>query len=193
MSFETYDFDNDPAFASGLQSILSSLQSQGLPQDVIASKVSDAKRFYYQKYVVSVAPASPPSSDVHSSVPPPAQLVSNGNQPTYLSHVQQVQPSDSLNPKDVDSTTLNNNDTSTSSDSSSSSSPTYPKSFAEICELVARGEPIPGIRLIPTTVHDRSLASVPQLAPRLKPWEIAAATVSSDVANSVDPNAFQTE
>ncbi|KAI8608793.1 hypothetical protein BC830DRAFT_1174119 [Chytriomyces sp. MP71] len=54
-----------------------------------------------------------------------------------------------------------------------SSQPAYPKTFAEICASVARGEPVAGIRLIPTTVHDRELASAPRAAMRRKPWEAA--------------------
>ncbi|KAL2916673.1 hypothetical protein HK105_203787 [Polyrhizophydium stewartii] len=48
----------------------------------------------------------------------------------------------------------------------------YSLSFQEIAEKVARGEPIPGIRQIPATVHDH--ASLASLAPRRKPWEQAA-------------------
>ena len=45
-----------------------------------------------------------------------------------------------------------------------------PASFAEICELIAEGKPIPGIKDIPDTVLEgQSTAS--QAAKRTKPWE----------------------
>lgn len=50
--------------------------------------------------------------------------------------------------------------------------PQYPKSFQEICELVAQGKPIPGMRIIPNTVLDPSIASESTLKPRKKLWEV---------------------
>jgi hypothetical protein len=45
-----------------------------------------------------------------------------------------------------------------------------PASFAEICDLIAEGKPIPGIKDIPDTVLEgQSTAS--QAAKRTKPWE----------------------
>lgn len=45
-----------------------------------------------------------------------------------------------------------------------------PASFAEICELIAEGKPIPGIKDIPDTVLEGQ-ASESQAAQRKKPWE----------------------
>lgn len=59
---------------------------------------------------------------------------------------------------------------SPSANTPSLSEPTYPSSFAHIVELIATGQPIPGIQEIPDTVltgHDISS----EKPPRRKPWE----------------------
>jgi hypothetical protein len=49
----------------------------------------------------------------------------------------------------------------------------YPKSFAEIVELITTGKPIPGIKEIPDTILEAP--KVQATAPvRKKPWELAA-------------------
>lgn len=51
-----------------------------------------------------------------------------------------------------------------------------PASFAEICDLIAEGKPIPGIKDIPDTVLEgQSTAS--QAQKRTKPWEKAGGNV----------------
>lgn len=45
-----------------------------------------------------------------------------------------------------------------------------PASFAEICELIAKGKPIPGIKDIPDTILEGQ-ASESQTEKRKKPWE----------------------
>lgn len=51
-----------------------------------------------------------------------------------------------------------------------------PASFAEICELIAEGKPIPGIKDIPDTVLEGQ-STVSQAAKRTKPWEKAGGSV----------------
>ncbi|ORY04204.1 hypothetical protein K493DRAFT_57368 [Basidiobolus meristosporus CBS 931.73] len=50
--------------------------------------------------------------------------------------------------------------------------PEYPKSFQEICELIASGKPIPGIKQIPNKLSEVT-PSESTLKPRPKPWEKA--------------------
>lgn len=45
-----------------------------------------------------------------------------------------------------------------------------PATFAEICDMIAEGKPIPGIKDIPNTILDGQ-ASERQAATRKKPWE----------------------
>ncbi|KAI5368196.1 hypothetical protein Slin15195_G033300 [Septoria linicola] len=49
-----------------------------------------------------------------------------------------------------------------------------PASFAEICDMIAEGKPIPGIKDIPDTILEGQ-ASDTQAEKRKKPWEKAAA------------------
>jgi len=49
-----------------------------------------------------------------------------------------------------------------------------PASFAEICEMIAEGKPIPGIKDIPDTILE-GRASETQKDRRRKPWERSAA------------------
>lgn len=54
-----------------------------------------------------------------------------------------------------------------------------PASFAEICEMIAEGKPIPGIKEIPDTILEGQ-ASETQAEKRKKPWEKDAATAAAD-------------
>ncbi|KAJ1985664.1 hypothetical protein H4R33_003858 [Dimargaris cristalligena] len=50
--------------------------------------------------------------------------------------------------------------------------PPKPQGFAEICDLILAGKPVPGIRDILETLSDEP-ASEAKLPPRRKPWEAA--------------------
>lgn len=52
-----------------------------------------------------------------------------------------------------------------------------PASFAEICDMIAEGKPIPGIKDIPDTILEGQ-ASESQSQSRKKPWERAPATLA---------------
>lgn len=59
-----------------------------------------------------------------------------------------------------------------------------PASFAEICQLIAEGKPIPGIKEIPDTVLEGQ-ATASTVPKRRKPWEkdvTEAANTESHVA-----------
>jgi len=49
----------------------------------------------------------------------------------------------------------------------------------EVMELVARGEPVPGVRKIPDQMYDGP-PSAPSLPVRPKPWERAATAEATD-------------
>lgn len=59
----------------------------------------------------------------------------------------------------------------------------YSASFAEICEMIAEGKPIPGIKDIPDTVLEGQ-ASESQTQRRKKPWEKDVAAQSEQAAPS---------
>ncbi|KAF8853520.1 hypothetical protein BDZ45DRAFT_677631 [Acephala macrosclerotiorum] len=67
------------------------------------------------------------------------------------------------------STTLPSSHATTSEPINSVGAP-YPKSFADIVELITSGKPIPGIKDIPEGVRPEQ-ASIPVLPKRRKPWE----------------------
>jgi hypothetical protein len=48
----------------------------------------------------------------------------------------------------------------------------FPKSFADVVELITSGKPIPGIKEIPDVVL-RAPANAATVPPRKKPWEVA--------------------
>ncbi|KAJ1660632.1 hypothetical protein IWQ61_000459 [Dispira simplex] len=62
------------------------------------------------------------------------------------------------------------NDTPTTTDEKKDDTPTHPLGFAELCQKILAGEPIPGIRVIPDTVSQQP-PSRSQMTPRKKPWE----------------------
>jgi hypothetical protein len=65
---------------------------------------------------------------------------------------------------------------STSAGSGAMGDAPKPASFAEICELIAEGKPIPGIKDIPDTVLEGQ-STVSQAAKRTKPWEKAGGSI----------------
>ncbi|TPX78396.1 hypothetical protein CcCBS67573_g00265 [Chytriomyces confervae] len=157
-SFATYDFDSDATFAQGLASILSRMAQQNQSSDAIEAAVNDAKRFYFAKYIAATTVDQAP-----------APSTGNSSDPSHSNSETMMTESVATSGEDV----------------SSPAQATYPKSFAEICAMVARGEEIPGIRLIPTTVHDPSLASKPVAPKRLKPWEVAREQAEQVGADSI--------
>ncbi|KAG0243113.1 hypothetical protein BGW41_002975 [Actinomortierella wolfii] len=82
-------------------------------------------------------------------------------------------------PSGQDSTVAPTSAPSQSTATPSSAEPTYPKSFQEICELIASGKPIPGIRQIPNNLAEGT-PSEAKMAPRRKPWEKAVNEKSQD-------------
>ncbi|KAF9168673.1 hypothetical protein DFQ26_002573 [Actinomortierella ambigua] len=149
--FDSYDFDTDANFQAGLQSILTKQQDKTTEQQKEA--VDNAKFFYFSRFV---------------------EAFDLNEYKTWKQSPQQQQ-----------STSTDNNDNSAAQESvassaqpaqpaGASSEPTYPKSFQEICELIASGQPIPGIRQIPNNLAEGT-PSETKLAPRQKPWEKAAA------------------
>nr|OQO18586.1 hypothetical protein B0A51_17007 [Rachicladosporium sp. CCFEE 5018] len=56
-----------------------------------------------------------------------------------------------------------------------------PASFAEICDMIAEGKPIPGIKDIPDTILEGQ-ASGKSASTRVKPWEKATTTASQGVS-----------
>ncbi|KAF9431134.1 hypothetical protein BGZ76_000530 [Entomortierella beljakovae] len=67
--------------------------------------------------------------------------------------------------------------------SNQAADPSYPKSFQEICDLIAAGKPIPGIRQIPSNLAEGT-PSEAKLQPKPKPWEKKVASTASAASAS---------
>ncbi|KAJ3196781.1 hypothetical protein HDU82_001659 [Entophlyctis luteolus] len=155
---DNYNFDGDSVFAAGLASITAQLDSQALSVEEKALRIDQAKRFYYAKYVANTSNEQAPT--VGSALPDPEPSRS-----TVSSEPNTAVP-ESTNQRQTNLTVQDQQ-----LEMSAAPEPSYPPSFADICAMISRGEPVPGIKLIPTTVLDMSLASVPSAPQRPKPWE----------------------
>ncbi|KAG0019980.1 hypothetical protein BGZ80_004963 [Entomortierella chlamydospora] len=171
--FEAYDFENDATFQTGLKSIVSNNKTKSEKEQHDA--IQNAKFFYfarfvqpfdYNQYKAWLAKKSTTSTSVGSAEPASE---------SQSSVTATEEPQSSLNP-----------DTSTPA-----ADPSYPKSFQEICDLIAAGKPIPGIRQIPNNLADGT-PSEAKLAPKLKPWEqkkaAAAAASTTTTAEAAAPS-----
>ncbi len=54
--------------------------------------------------------------------------------------------------------------------------PRYPSSFFELCQMIQRGDPIPGIRQIPNKIIS-STPAPPKLTAPKKPWEASTTCI----------------
>ncbi|KAF9097555.1 hypothetical protein BGX23_008458 [Mortierella sp. AD031] len=150
--FESYDFGADANFQAGLKSIVGNNQdkSEQERQDAIEK----AKYFYYSRFV---------------------QNFDYNQYQAWRALKSAMATEDDQDTQKTEST----EETATGESQSSSTTataatpaadPSYPKSFQEICELIASGKPIPGIRQIPNNLAEGT-PSEAKLAPKLKPWE----------------------
>ncbi|KAJ3111531.1 hypothetical protein HDU96_005625 [Phlyctochytrium bullatum] len=148
-AFEAYDFNAQESFQSGLRVITEKFKDQSGPAADLA--VEKAKWFYYSKFVkpfdYEAYRAWRRSRDGDGDAAQTATSATDGVTAA------------------VDAVVEDGNKTSDVQE------PHYPKTFAEICALVAQGKPIPGIREIPKTVYDPEKQSQPKMQPKKKPWE----------------------
>ncbi|EGF83070.1 hypothetical protein BATDEDRAFT_85737 [Batrachochytrium dendrobatidis JAM81] len=147
--FLSYDFEKDERFTQGLQQAMGSVTTQVQDQ----MKLEQAKVFYFSKFIAPLDYAAYKKWQAATAREAQTRLDSTLAQ----GHLKQskeclVEESDTTvdgeTSHDLNETTL---------------------TFQEISERVARGEPIPGIRSIPDTVHEHR--SKPALLPLKKPWE----------------------
>ncbi|KAH6568748.1 hypothetical protein BASA61_009567 [Batrachochytrium salamandrivorans] len=174
--FQTYPFAQDQRFTLGLQELLKG------PDSFDTSKMEQAKAFYFSKFIMNMD---------YSAYKQWAS--SHGPQEQETRDVSVVASTEeTTSPAVVEDALMKESDIScVASDPSTHMSLNihrdavdekahncneieharqYPSlSFQEIADRVARGEPIPGIRQIPSTVHDHR--STPTLIPLRKPWE----------------------
>ncbi|KAK3813485.1 MAG: hypothetical protein JOS17DRAFT_779380 [Linnemannia elongata] len=174
--FESYDFESDANFQAGLRSIIGNNQNKSAQEQKEA--VEKAKYFYYSRFVQNFD---------YNQYQAWRQLKA-------ATSADQDEPQGSSAPPSTNAAPIINETVAEESQSSSATAadPTYPKSFQEICELIASGKPIPGIRQIPNNLAEGT-PSEAKLAPKLKPWEKKkAASAEEPVFESTTPSAEAT-
>jgi hypothetical protein len=145
---DNYPWDDDQEFQGGLKSITGSAQDQAQLEHLTLR----AKCFYYARKSGTKVDFEGYKRWVDGGRETgPANGL--GSQP--MEEAPAVQPVGSQN---------------TGTSSGAMGDAPKPASFAEICDLIAEGKPIPGIKDIPDTVLEgQSTAS--QATKRTKPWE----------------------
>ncbi len=162
---DAYPWDDDQEFQGGLRAILGSVQDPAQ----VAHLTLRAKCYYYarkagtqvdfdgyKRWVESILLDGPATNGV--AVQPPNGIVDAANVEEGYGNV--------------------------TGDGGMSQAP-KPASFAEICDMISEGKPIPGIKDIPDTILE-GRASDSQAQKRRKPWETRGA------ANSVSTTGLAT-
>ncbi|KAI8359039.1 hypothetical protein B0O80DRAFT_495671 [Mortierella sp. GBAus27b] len=166
--FEAYDFENDVTFQAGLKSIVSNNQNRSEKEQQEA--IQNARYFYFARFIQNFD---------HSQY---KEWRAQRSSSTGVSSEERRE-----NKEQEQGSSMQVESQSSSAEVASNtaaSDPSYPKSFQEICELIATGQPIPGIRQIPNNLAEGT-PSEPAMAPRLKPWEQKkAATAPASASTS---------
>ncbi|KAF9550160.1 hypothetical protein EC957_001646 [Mortierella hygrophila] len=173
--FESYSFDADANFQAGMKSIIGNAQNKSAQEQKDA--VEKAKYFYYSRFVQSFD---------YNQYQAWRQLKA-------ATSIDQDESQGSSAPSSTPAAPIVDETIAEESQSSSTAAdPTYPKSFQEICELIASGKPIPGIRQIPNNLAEGT-PSEAKLAPKLKPWEKKkAGSAEESVVESITSSADAT-
>ncbi|KAF9940857.1 hypothetical protein BGZ65_005880 [Modicella reniformis] len=164
--FEAYDFENDATFQAGIKSIINNNQHK--PEKEQQDAIQNAKYFYFARFVQNFDYNQYKAWSTQRWSSTEGSLKAQEQTQSTTEDTMQIEPQPSVNAV-------------TTSDAPTAD-PNYPKSFQEICELIASGQPIPGIRQIPNNLAEGT-PSESRMAPKLKPWEqkkTAAATTDSE-------------
>ena len=144
---DDYPWDSDQEFQGGLQAILGSVQDPAQ----VAHLTLRAKCYYYAR-----KSGAPVDFEGYK------RWVENEGQTAGTNgHVSHAQPGDNAELQLAGQQDTGGNGMADAP---------KPASFAEICEMIAEGKPIPGIKDIPDTILEGQ-ASETQKDRRRKPWE----------------------
>lgn len=147
---DNYPWDDDQEFQGGLKSITGSTEDQAQLEHLTLR----AKCFYYAR-----------KSGTKVDFEGYKRWVENGRGDGQINGLGSQSVEEAPAVQAVESQ-------STSTGSGAMGDAPKPASFAEICELIAEGKPIPGIKDIPDTVLEGQ-STISQAAKRTKPWEKA--------------------
>ncbi|KAF2711094.1 hypothetical protein K504DRAFT_375540 [Pleomassaria siparia CBS 279.74] len=154
-ALEAYDWDNDVEFQSGLSAILGSNSS---PEQA-AELTLRARCFYYaRKYSINI---DFDAYKAYHNARGQQSIAPNGVQTPSAPATEE--PAGGILPS--------------TSNANEPPAP-YPTSFAHIVELVTTGQPIPGIKEIPSTVLVGQ-GTQPVQIKRKKPWEKEEASATA--------------
>jgi hypothetical protein len=150
---DAYSWDEDAEFQGGLSAILGSVQDP----DQVAHLTLRAKCYYYARKAGTPVDfdgykqwrEQNSGPDTGAEAAPIDAIARNGHPSLANGNVSTVVPE-----------------------------PPKPATFAEICDMIAEGKPIPGIKDIPDTVLEGQ-ASESQASRRKKPWEKDASAADS--------------
>jgi hypothetical protein len=151
---DNYPWDDDQEFQGGLKSITGSAKDQAQLEHLTLR----AKCFYYAR-----------KSGTKVDFEGYKRWVEGGREDGQMDGIgsQYVEDAPAVQPIELQNT---------STGSGAMGDAPKPASFAEICDLIAEGKPIPGIKDIPDTVLEgQSTAS--QATKRIKPWEKVGGSV----------------
>ncbi|PFH59084.1 hypothetical protein XA68_12824 [Ophiocordyceps unilateralis] len=171
-AFDTYPWNKDKTFLSGLSAILgesNSPTSHGSPQDM----ATHARIFYYaQRIGVQIDFARYQDWLARNPDHKPPDVIPNNDCPPISSSSSQPEPSVSALPWQQAAPKADLYIERSGPSVRLAGEPSYPLGFAEMLKLLQDGEPVPGIKQIPNTVaRDPAVKPVGSRAAPRKPWE----------------------
>lgn len=157
---DSYPWDEDQEFQGGLRAILGSVQDPAQVEHLTLR----AKCYYYAR-----------KAGAHVDFDGYKRWVENGHSQAAASSLNGTHnvPAQAVAPAVDEEDAIGQG----TGDGGMANAP-KPASFAEICDMIAEGKPIPGIKDIPDTILEGQ-ASESNAGKRRKPWEKDAGSVET--------------
>ncbi|KAK0939835.1 hypothetical protein LTR29_008572 [Friedmanniomyces endolithicus] len=159
---DAYPWDDDQEFQGGLRAILGSVQDP----TQLSHLTLRAKCYYYAR-----------KAGTHVDFDGYKHWVERNASDGASTNGVAVQPPSGT----IDAANVEEGYGNSTGDGGMSQAP-KPASFAEICDMISKGKPIPGIKDIPDTILEGQ-ASDSQAQRRRKPWETRGAANSINVTS----------
>jgi hypothetical protein len=182
---DSYPWDEDPEFQGGLRAILGSVQDPAQVEHLTLR----AKCYYYARkagtpvdfngyksWVENNHSNEPNPNPTSTTAPQPngtAAHLSEHMEPGYV-HVQ-TRTAAAERSEEMIEERVEDEHIVEGGDGGMAHAP-KPATFAEICEMIAEGKPIPGIKQIPDTILEGQKSET-HASKRRKPWEKEGSTM----------------
>ncbi|KAI9010129.1 hypothetical protein DFJ74DRAFT_685939 [Hyaloraphidium curvatum] len=166
-AFQRYDFSADPGFEAGAAAIRAR-HPEGRERD---DAVEKAKAWYYNRFIQPMDYAEFVAWKAAKDRPEGTAESADG--------IAAAAEGESAGQTDATSSRAEGAGSEAAAatagaapgtQTASSDEPKYPASFMELCQMLAEGKPIPGIREIPNKINEGTPSEAKE-APRKKPWE----------------------